>query len=458
MDTLSLQLQAATIRRVPHLDQYVGAWCMHAPAFQLLAATVERMDMAAHVSSNLDAVSDHVEGDIRTLRTADGLAVIPLIGMMTKYGSSLGDGFSTVAARRAIRNAAQDATVRGLVLLIDSPGGTSRGVGDLAGEVRSAAAVKPVTAFIEDMGASGAYYVASQATRVAAPKTAMIGSIGTYMVVADYTQAYAKSGVTVHVVRAGEFKGAGYPGDAVTPGQLAEFQREVEMVNAQFLAAVSSGRRMSAAQMQAVATGQVWDAPQAMALGLVDAVETFEDTLAATLAASPSGTVRAAVRGKEAKMAQATENAGAPLAAPEQSTPTPATYAELKAACPDASPAFLCACQEQGLTSDGARSAYLAHLQTELKTLREQQLSPQPSGGPGIKNAAAAHEGSGASTAGKAWYDKFVAMRDEFVRGGRSQTKAHHDALVRCAREDEEGYQAYVAEFNAARPRPRRTA
>src|SRR5581483_9650939 len=110
-------------------------------------------------------------------------------GMLMKGQSSMG-GTSTVMARRDIRQAVADQDVAGILLAIDSPGGTVAGTDDLAAEVRQARTSKPVWAAIDDLGASAAYWVASQTQRVTVNSpTALVGSIGTLQVIRDLSAA-----------------------------------------------------------------------------------------------------------------------------------------------------------------------------------------------------------------------------------------------------------------------------
>jgi protease-4 len=145
--------------------------------------------------------------------------------------------------------------------------------------VRQAKAKKPVVAHIDDLGASAAYWVASQAQRITANPTAEVGSLGTLAVVPDLSGMAARDGIQIHVVSTGPYKGMGIPGTAITEEHLAEVQRRVNNVNAFFMSAVRTGRRMTTAQMQAVSDGRVWIAEEAQQLGLIDAVRPLETAM-----------------------------------------------------------------------------------------------------------------------------------------------------------------------------------
>ena len=134
-------------------------------------------------------------------------------------------------------------------------------------------------AYIEDMGASAAYWVASQARTVAANAMAMVGSLGTFTVLYDLSKAAEMEGVQVHVVSTGDRKGAAAPGTPVTDEDLAEAQRLVDGFDAFFRTAVRGGRERGTKDVSAVWTGTAWLAAEARSLGLVDRVDSFDATL-----------------------------------------------------------------------------------------------------------------------------------------------------------------------------------
>ena len=212
----------------------------------------------------------------------DGVAIIDIAGVMTKgqtlYTMIFG-GATMPTIERKVRLAAADSAVNAILLRIDSPGGTVAGVSDLADAVFEARRQKPVTAYISDMGASAAYYVASQADQIYSDVDAMVGSIGVYLVVPDYSKAAENMGVKVHVVKAGDNKGAGTPGTPVTDEQLAEFQREVNQLNETFVDAVARGRGWSTEKVAAVNDGRVHVGRYAQSLGLVDGVMAINDVM-----------------------------------------------------------------------------------------------------------------------------------------------------------------------------------
>ncbi len=218
-----------------------------------------------------------VEPNQEALYTSDqgGIASIAMIGPMMKGPSKFG-GTDTVRTRGAVRAPASDPSVKAVMLHIDSPGGTVAGTAELAGDVRAANKFKPVFAHIEDLGASAAFYVASQARRITATATSHVGSIGTMATVVDSSEAASMEGIKVHVISTGSHKGDLADGTPVTDEQLAEVQRLANETNQHFLAAVKAGRGLSAAQLREASDGRVFLAAQAQDMGLIDAVATVD--------------------------------------------------------------------------------------------------------------------------------------------------------------------------------------
>ena len=216
--------------------------------------------------------------------TADGVAIVRLLGPLMKGWSKYG-GTSTIDARRQLRAAAVDKKVKGVLLAIDSPGGTAAGTAELADEVQAAGRAKPLHAFIEDTGASAAYWAASQAGRITANRGAMVGSIGTMAVLYDVSKAAEKQGVEPVVFTTGPYKAMGVEGAAITAEQREYWQGVVDKLNEGFLDAVSRGRGFGKEGLDAVSDGRVWVGKDAQALGLIDGVGSFDDAMNGLLAA-----------------------------------------------------------------------------------------------------------------------------------------------------------------------------
>jgi len=260
------------------LSDYIGWWAIDPLAAVSLCRLVSSIDLSTHIQEHRQEPKALVEKFAGP--EGKSIAVLKLTGLLMKGQSSLG-GTSTVQARREIRAAANDPEVGGIVLAIDSPGGTVAGTADLAEDVRVAAKRKPVMAHVDDLGASAAYWVASQANRITANcPTCMVGSIGTIQVVHDVSAAAEREGVKVIALTTGPLKGTGVPGTKITDEQISHLQGMVNAIQGNFDAAVQKGRGLTAKQLAAVKHGGAILAPAAQEAGLIDAIQPLSKTMA----------------------------------------------------------------------------------------------------------------------------------------------------------------------------------
>lgn len=217
-------------------------------------------------------------------------AVLRLAGPMQKGQSfflALLGGTSTIAVRRALYQAAADETVGQIMLSIDSPGGQVAGTAELAQAVREVSYQKPVMAYIEDLGASAAYWVASQAQTISTNALAEVGSIGVMVAVEDMSARAEQMGIKVHVVSSGPDKGVGVPGTPLLPPHLQAIQERVDALAQHFFAAVAEGRGLTKTQLAAVTTGKVFAAQDAVTMGLTDQIQTFSEAMASLAGMRP---------------------------------------------------------------------------------------------------------------------------------------------------------------------------
>lgn len=293
--------------------QHFGAWACEPKWLQQALASVQAGTWKPKAS--MDDMNNTAEE--KPYECEDGIAEIEISDQITKHESSFG-GASSVSIRRALRKASKDPDVRAIMLRIDSPGGTVAGTGDLGEDIARIAKDKPVYAYIEDLGASAAYWIASQATKVFANPTAMIGSIGVYAVLQDTTGAQEKEGVRLTVVSTGEYKGLGADGK-VTDKLVADVLEEINAYNEHFISAVAQGRKMKPDAVKAIADGRVFIADKAKELGLIDEVASFDVAMTAItgkvnqmnkeqvnayLAENPEAVASITEQGKKAGMAE----------------------------------------------------------------------------------------------------------------------------------------------------------
>ncbi len=258
------------------LVDFVGLWAIEPMRAQQLWDAARAVDMMAHAAEEPPKLQSALR--IEQAQNGRSVAVVRIAGPMMKPQSSFG-GTSTVQARKDIRQAVADPNVSAIMLEIESPGGTVAGTSELASEVIRAKAAKPVWAQIDDLGASAAYWVASQADKVFAnADTAHVGSIGTYLPMYDMSGLAEREGVRTLVFATGPLKGAGVRGAKITDEQAEYFQQLVNDTQRAFDLAVQVGRGLTDQQLADVRTGAVWTAPQAKKRGLIDGIQPGEKT------------------------------------------------------------------------------------------------------------------------------------------------------------------------------------
>jgi protease-4 len=247
-------------------NSHLGIWAIESMA--------GRARLEAVQSGLLAADRDNLETGLLT-STFEGIRIIPIEGSMQKGRSKFG-GTSTIDVRRELHIANRDDDVRGIMLLVDSPGGHASGTQALFKDVANSA--KPVRAHVDDLAASAALWGIAAVDRISADETAVVGSIGVFSVLMDTSKAQEQDGVELHLVSTGPFKGAGADGK-VTDELLAEVQKRVDDVNEFFLSSVADGRDMSRETVEALATGEVFNANESLSNGLIDSVSDFQTAL-----------------------------------------------------------------------------------------------------------------------------------------------------------------------------------
>lgn len=213
------------------------------------------------------------------------VAVIKIHGVIDKIISQFEmdcyGGVDLADIDQALSIAAQDPRVSRVVLDIDSPGGSVIGVADTATRIASLRQTKEVHAFIPAMACSAGYYLASQADKISAGYSSIIGSIGVYCAILDASRWYEDEGLKMQVLKAGDFKTMGAQWRPLTPEESAFLQAGVDRNYTEFKKAVTELRDVDDSTMQ----GQWWPAAEAVELNLVDevTVATLDEYVAALL-------------------------------------------------------------------------------------------------------------------------------------------------------------------------------
>jgi len=221
-------------------------------------------------------------GDERDYAVLDGVAVVPVQGTLLKKESFLSawsGATSYEQIQRQVARAVDDASIRAILLDVDSPGGETTGCFELADYIYSIRGVKPVYAAANDIALSAAYAIASSASRVFVTRTGAVGSIGVYALHVDQSEFDKEVGAKYTFVFAGDKKVDGNPHEPLSESAKGDIQAEVDREYGIFVETVARNRKASTKAITGTQAGLLW-AENALPL-LADEVGTLDDALAA---------------------------------------------------------------------------------------------------------------------------------------------------------------------------------
>jgi protease IV len=240
---------------------------------------------------SIDVFGDAADGPLAetVVRGSEGPKILLLdidgvIGGAEAVSSFFGFEETSMVARvrQVLDRARADEEVRGVLLRIDSPGGTATASEQVYTEVMRFKAERevPVVAQLMTTAASGGYYIAMAADTVQAHPTTVTGSIGVIFSSVNFVGLMEKIGVEDQTVTGGDFKDAGSPYRRLTGEEREHLQSIVDDLHTRFRDAVDLGRpNLNSEQVGELANGRVYSAQQALANGLVDRLGTLEDAV-----------------------------------------------------------------------------------------------------------------------------------------------------------------------------------
>ncbi|WP_437508587.1 signal peptide peptidase SppA [Sorangium sp. So ce1099] len=210
----------------------------------------------------------------------------PIIGVVEVHGAIVSRarfrGASLASEERlvaSLRAARQNPRIRGVILHIDSPGGSALASDRIHHEVTRLAEVKPVVACMSNVAASGGYYVAAAAHAIVAQPQTITGSIGVVSARFALGPLLERLGVSTDVVKRGARADLFSPSRRLDEGERAVMERELDAIYATFLRVVARGRRRPVEEIEPLAQGRVYSGADAQSRGLVDMLGGFERAL-----------------------------------------------------------------------------------------------------------------------------------------------------------------------------------
>jgi protease-4 len=177
-----------------------------------------------------------------------------------------------------LKKFAEDASIKAIILHVNSPGGGVAASEEIYREVKRIREEKKkrVVVSIETVGASGAYYIASASNKIYADQGSIVGSIGVIAEWVNYGDLLKWAKLKSVVIKTGEFKDTGNPARDLTPAEQAYMQSLIDDMFGQFIQAVADGRGLKFDAVKEIANGKVWTGQQAVSMKLIDNVGDFE--------------------------------------------------------------------------------------------------------------------------------------------------------------------------------------
>lgn len=216
-----------------------------------------------------------ITSDSLGLNTGERVAVIFASGAINSGRSSDsafgGQMVGSDTVVQAVNDAANDTTVRAIVLRVDSPGGSALASDLMWNAIENAKKKKPVVVSMGDVAASGGYYIACNADKIIAEPTTVTGSIGVFMGKPVVKGLYDWLGITNEYVMRGKNAGIFRETEKWTPEERAKMEEQTNKIYFDnFLPKVSQGRKMDAEKANSLGQGRVWTGTQAKENGLID--------------------------------------------------------------------------------------------------------------------------------------------------------------------------------------------
>ncbi|MDO8643122.1 MAG: signal peptide peptidase SppA [Candidatus Woesearchaeota archaeon] len=200
------------------------------------------------------------------------VAIIPIEGpIVTTPSTGLGQRESVSDdVIGLIEKAQKDVSIKAIVFSINSPGGSPVASDEIATAIRQTNANKTTVALIRDLGASGAFWIATATNHVVANPASFTGSIGVIGSYLEFGNFLDDHNVTYRRLTAGKYKDMGSPFKTMTAEEQQLFQQSLDELHTLFINAVAENRKLSPETVRTLATGQFYTGIQAKKYGLVD--------------------------------------------------------------------------------------------------------------------------------------------------------------------------------------------
>ena len=178
-----------------------------------------------------------------------------------------------------LENLDNDQNVKGLITIINSPGGTYVGSKEIHESIKKLSKKIPTVAYMREMATSGGYLVSLSSDRIFGNEGTITGSIGVILQTANISQLLDKLGINPVIIKSGDLKAVPNPAEEIDEKKLNYLKDVIQKMQTEFLNLVQKSRNISSATLQLVSDGRIVTGKQAKDLKLIDAVGTENDAL-----------------------------------------------------------------------------------------------------------------------------------------------------------------------------------
>jgi len=226
-------------------------------AFAVILVLLVIWGIATIAAKSLDGISFSVTNNI---------VMVPIKGtIVSSNGGLLEEGITPDYVISYLEKAEKDSSVKGIILDINSGGGAVLPSKEIANKVKSIQ--KPVVALIRDVGASGAYWVASASDKIVADSLSITGSIGVRSGYLEFSDLMEDYGIKYESLTGGKYKDAGSPYRDLTDEERTLLQNKINLIHEAFIKEVSDNRGVN---LRPYATGMFFLGEEAIKLGMID--------------------------------------------------------------------------------------------------------------------------------------------------------------------------------------------
>jgi len=279
-------------------------WVIEPTMLQTIVSIVERRIAGETVDSSEYAFGPQPGADELTESQADPASpvgvlningpIFPKANMMTQMSGAT----SIEKLQSDFRQMVSNDTIKSIVLNIDSPGGMSDLIMEMGDTIYEARGQKPIVAVANTTAASAAYWLGSQAEQFYVTPSGQVGSVGVYTVHQDKSAQQEKEGISTTMISAGKYKVEGSPFGPLSDDAKEHMQERVNETYAEFVSAVARGRNTSEEVVkESYGDGRTYRAKTALAMNMVDGVQTLDSVVGGMMQYSTGGFVSGTTTG-----------------------------------------------------------------------------------------------------------------------------------------------------------------